>query len=472
MLHLEIILLIISISLTAICLVLGIVIALKIFKKKTVGIESSAEFDLVLNNLSDIYKLLEHQIGTQAKSSQDVILSAFNASNSSFIGVLNPYLENNKSSIEKINNTISNQLQEMRVEMKDNFALIRRDIGDTLREVRTEMKENISQMRADMGTNLSEVRQDNAKQLEAMRTTVDEKLTSTLDTRIKSAFQIVNDRLDAVQQGFGEMKMLSDKVGNLNKVFNNVKTRGGWGEVALESLLEQILSAEQYEKQFRINKAKEIVDFAIVMPGQAGEKVYLPIDCKFPTADYELLVDAVESDNNEESGRCRKALYDRIKTFAQSISNKYILPPHTTDFAIMYLPTEGLYAEIIRNGALVSDLQSKYKILVCGPTTITALLNSLQVGFTTLKIQKRSGEIVQLMNAFQKDFGNFTELISKVKEKAQGVVNSLEDVNKRNEIIKKKLAKAGDTKDLLPNDSDNAVLVQGEKVLIEVNDED
>lgn len=455
----------ITVILIALCLVVGTaglicVVALLIGRKKQSAIEGGASEDAVqqmldvqqdqiLSALQETIGLLKETIAMQTNGARDTVISSFNASNHAMIGMMQPYMDRFASQIETLSTMMQRQLEETRVEMKDATAMMRRDVTDNLRQVRE-----------DSARDLQKLREDNNKQLETMRATVDEKLSSTLDQRVKSAFEQVSARLDAVQQGFGEMRQLSNQVTNLNKVFTNVKTRGGWGEVALESLLEQILTPEQYKRQFKLNKRKgEMVDFAIVMPGQNDEELYLPIDAKFPLEDYERLVEASENGSVEQIRAARKALADAVKKQARSIAEKYVIPPVTTNFAVMYLPIEGLYAEVVKDGALCSDLQTNFRVTVCGPTTVTALLNSLQTGFTTLKIQKRSGEIVKLLNAFRKDFSTFTGLIDKVKGNAEKVVESLDQVNKRNEIIKKKLDKVGD---------DELELLQKEAGAIEV----
>ena len=281
--------------------------------------------------------------------------------------------------------------------------------------------------------------------------TVDEKLSETLDKRVQNAFKLVSDRLDSVQKGFGEMQQLTAKVGDLNRIFADVKKRGNWGEVALQSLFEQILSPEQYEVQFRVSpRSQEAVDFAVVLPGQTGESVYLPIDAKFPLEDYSHLVDASEEGDKVAVELARKRLLDRVKSEAKSIAAKYIKPPRTTNFAVMYVPSEGLYAEIMREGAFVGDLQAQCGVTVCGPSTVVALLNSLQVGFTTLKIQKQSGEMLKLMVKVKRDFGKFTELIHTVKVRAESVVKAVDDIDFRNQQIVRKLDKFEDIEPQLP----------------------
>lgn len=350
-----------------------------------------------------------------------------------------------KENADKTDEVVGKNLEAVKTEFKTGVADMRGDLGKRFTEIRQELAQQVDRMRGEMRERLSEVRADNEKQLEKMRATVDEKLSETLNTRIQAAFQQVSERLDSVQKGFGEMRELTSSVGNLNRIFSNVKTRGNWGEVSLQSLLEQILAPEQYKTQFYVTpRSREAVDFAIVMPGQAGEEVYLPIDAKFPLEDYYRLLDASDDGDKAAVELARKALRDRVKSEARSINEKYIKVPRTTNFAVLYVPNEGLYAEILRDGSFASDLQTQYRVTVCGPTTISALLNSLQVGFTTLRIQKKSGEIIKLMQAVRTDFSRFTGLIDKIKKQAQTVVNTVEDIDNRNRILTKKLDKLGD----------------------------
>lgn len=350
-----------------------------------------------------------------------------------------------KENADKTDEVVGKNLEAVKTEFKTGVADMRGDLGKQFTEIRQELAQQVDRMRGEMRDRLTEVRADNEKQLEKMRATVDEKLSETLNTRIQAAFQQVSERLDSVQKGFGEMRELTSSVGNLNRIFSNVKTRGNWGEVSLQSLLEQILAPEQYKTQFYVTpRSREAVDFAIVMPGQAGEEVYLPIDAKFPLEDYYRLLDASDDGDKAAVELARKALRDRVKSEARSINEKYIKVPRTTNFAVLYVPNEGLYAEILRDGSFASDLQTQYRVTVCGPTTISALLNSLQVGFTTLRIQKKSGEIIKLMQAVRTDFSRFTGLIDKIKKQAQTVVNTVEDIDNRNRILTKKLDKLGD----------------------------
>lgn len=310
-------------------------------------------------------------------------------------------------------------------------------------EVKEELKSNLTEIRTTVEGSLKNVRDDNEKQLAAMREVVEEKLTGTLNERLNATFNAINERLDAVNKGLGEMQSLNSGVTDLKKVLSNVKTRGIWGEVSLENLLDGILTREQYVTQQNVSNKKnaEAVDFAIILPGNKESRVYLPIDVKFPLEDYQRLVEA--SDQGDVAGMqaAAKELEKAIKTQAKSISEKYINPPYTTDFAVMYLPIEGLYAEVIRNPGLSEELQRRYKVTPAGPTTISAILNSLQLGFRTLAIQRSSREVFDLLAAFKKDFEKFVQNIEQAQRQVDSVGKTLGDATKRNEYILKKLSK-------------------------------
>ena len=286
---------------------------------------------------------------------------------------------------------------------------------------------------------LIKLQQDNEKKLEQMRQTVDEKLSVSLERRLSESFKLINERLQSVYEGLGEMKSLANGVGDLKKVLTNIKTRGTWGEIQLEHLLEQVLAPEQYSTQLDIRGNGERVDFAIVLPGKNDDNIFLPIDAKFPLEDYQRLVDASERGDTGEIESSLKALEKRIKDEAKKIREKYISVPKTTDFAVMYLPIEGLYAEVLRRNGLAESLQQDYKVVVAGPTTLTALLNSLQLGFRTLAIEKRSSEIWQLLGVFKQEFGKFVELLAKTQKKLAEASNTIENATKKSRTIERKL---------------------------------
>ena len=274
-----------------------------------------------------------------------------------------------------------------------------------------------------------------------MRSTVDEKLQGTLEKRLGESFKLVSDRLEQVHQGLGAMRQLASDVGGLQKVLANVKTRGGWGEVQLGNLLEQLLTADQFSRNVQTrDETAERVDFAIKLPGdENGAPVWLPIDSKFPTEDYQRLQAAQDKGDSDQIEGAMRGLETQLKKSAKDICAKYINPPRTTDFALMFLPTEGLYAEAIRRVGLVEQVQRDCRVVFAGPTTLAALLNSLQMGFRTLAIQKRSSEVWNLLAGVKTEFGKFGEALSSVKDKLDQAARKMEDVDVRSRAITKKL---------------------------------
>jgi DNA recombination protein RmuC len=287
---------------------------------------------------------------------------------------------------------------------------------------------------------LTNLTRENNRQLEDIRKNVNEKLQKTLDEKLTQSFQLVNDRLEQVYKGLGEMQTIAANVGDLKKILSNVKTRGILGEVQLSAILEQILSPEQYGKNVATKKgSSDRVEFAIKLPGDDNGVVYLPIDAKFPGDSYSKLVDAYEIGDQDIINEAAKVLATVIKKEAKDISEKYIDPPHTTDFGIMFLPFEGLYAEVVRRG-MVEELQRKYKITIAGPTTMAALLNSFQMGFNTLAIQKRSSEVWEILGAVKTEFGTFEMVLQKAQEKINQANNELDKlVGTRTRQIQRKL---------------------------------
>ncbi len=301
--------------------------------------------------------------------------------------------------------------------------------------------ERLDRVRDSVEGKLASIQADNSRQLEKMRETVDEKLKNTLEQRLGESFRHVSERLEQVQLGLGEMRALATGVGDLKKVLTNVRTRGTWGEVQLGALLEQILTREQYETNVATKSgSNDRVEFAVKFPGRdEGGPLWLPIDAKFPQEDYQRIVDASESANPVLLEESSKQLENRIRLEARSICDKYIDPPHTTDFAIMFLPTEGLYAEVLRRPGLTEELQRVFRILVTGPTTLSALLNSLQMGFRTLAIEKRSGEVWALLGAVKTEFGKFGDILDRTQKKLQEASNTIESAATRTRQIERKL---------------------------------
>jgi DNA recombination protein RmuC len=302
---------------------------------------------------------------------------------------------------------------------------------------------SIELLRNTVDGKLKQIQEDNAKQLEQMRATVDEKLQGTLEKRLGESFKQVSERLEQVHKGLGEMQTLAVGVGDLKRALTNVKTRGGWGEVQLQALLEQILTPEQYERNVKTKETSgEVVEFALKLPGRkedGQEVVWLPIDAKFPTEDYQRLIEAQERADPEAAEDAAKMLTLRIKGCAKDICDKYLNPPKTTDFGIMFLPTEGLYAEVARRTGLLETIQRECRVVIAGPTTLAALLNSLQMGFRTLAIQERSSEVWKLLGAVKTEFGRFGDLLDGVKKKLDQASNTMDDAAKRSRAIERKL---------------------------------
>jgi len=299
----------------------------------------------------------------------------------------------------------------------------------------------LAEVRNTLETKLKELQTDNAARLEEMRKTVDEKLHATLEKRLGESFKQVSDRLEAVHKGLGEMQTLAAGVGDLKRVLTNVKSRGTWGEVQLGALLEQTLTAEQYQKNVAtVPGSKDVVEFAIKLPGsEDGSPVWLPIDSKFPVEDYERLLAAQERADLAGVDEAAKAIDNRLKLEAKTMREKYISPPHTTDFAILFLPTEGLYAEALRRPGLADLLQREYRVSIAGPTTLSAILNSLQMGFRTLAIEQRSSEVWELLSAVKTEFGRFGDVLAKTKAQLQSVTNSIGQAETRTRQMARKL---------------------------------
>jgi DNA recombination protein RmuC len=324
---------------------------------------------------------------------------------------------------------------------RDEFSRMREESSGSAKSQREELTKSLEGVREIVDRRLKELQEDNSKQIDRMRATVDEKLQGTLEKRLGESFKLVSDRLEQVHQGLGAMRQLASDVGGLQKVLANVKMRGGWGEVQLGNLLEQVLTADQFARNVRTREESgENVDFAIRLPGdENGVPVWLPIDAKFPTEDYQRLLAAQEKGDVEMIEGALKGLETQLRKNAKDICSKYINPPRTTDFALMFLPTEGLFAEAIRRVGLVEQVQRDCRVVFAGPTTLAALLNSLQMGFRTLAIQKRSSEVWNLLAGVKTEFGKFGEALSAVKEKLDQAARKMEDVDVRSRALTKKL---------------------------------
>jgi DNA recombination protein RmuC len=300
-------------------------------------------------------------------------------------------------------------------------------------------------IRKSIDAQLGTIRNENNKKLEQIRTTVDEQLHISIEKRVGESFKQVSERLEQVYRGLGEMQHLANGVGDLKRVLTNVRTRGTWGEVRLGAILEQILTPDQYDTNVATKKnSRERVEFALRLPGQRKDPnrvLWLPIDAKFPQEDYQRLLDALERADKESADRHLKQLEMRIRAEAKAIQEKYVAPPRTTDFAVMFLPVEGLYAEVLRIPGLCDALQQEYRVVVAGPTTLSALLNSLQIGFRTLAIEKRSSEVWELLGALKTEFSRFGDALAKTKKKLQEAGNTIDQAEVRTRAISRKLSK-------------------------------
>lgn len=337
-----------------------------------------------------------------------------------------------KDGFEAQNNSLK-QMNESIVNMLKQFE-------NRLKTLETTNEQKLTDMRSTISTQLTEMRAGNDKRLDEIRTTVDEKLQKTLEDKMNQSFKLVSERLEEVYKGLGEMQTLASGVGDLKKVLSNVKTRGILGEIQLGAILEEILAPEQYDKNaVTIPGRNEPVEFAVKLPGEDGSFVYLPIDSKFPGDTYAQLQDAYESGSAEAVNAAVKALTTRIKQEAKDIRTKYVEPPYTTNFAIMFLPFEGLYAEVVNRG-LVEVLQREYNVNIAGPSTMAALLNSLQMGFKTLAIQKRSNEVWTILGAVKSEFDKFEEALTLAQKRIQAVDADLDKlVGTRSRAISRKL---------------------------------
>ncbi len=341
------------------------------------------------------------------------------------------------------------------------LALLQKTLSDTLTLQLSSLSESnarrMSEVRATLEAQLAQLQQTNIAKLDEMRATVDEKLQTTLHARLGESFKQVADRLEQVHKGLGEMQTLAAGVGDLKHLLTNVKTRGMFGEAQLAALLEQVFVPDQYAAQVATRPgSKNVVDFAIRLPGKSdsGEPLWLPIDAKFPNEDYERLLDAQQRADAVAAEGAAKALEVRIRLEAKSIAEKYIEPPYTTDFAILFLPTEGLYAEVLRRPGLMEALQREHRITLAGPTTLLAMLSSLQMGFRTLALEKRSSEVWQVLGAVKTEFGKFGDVLAKVKSQTETVLNTLSSAEVRSRAMGRVLRQV----EALPDEQAQALL--------------
>jgi len=381
------------------------------------------------------------------------------------------------NSFKNLSDTLQNSFKDTKDDLskslksfEDRFTSNIKEFNEVQRQKFDDLAHKLEKIRETVEINLQKIQDQNSKKLDEIRGTVDEKLQSTLEKRFNESFNVISNRLDQVHQGLGEMQKLAAGVGDLKKVLTNVKTRGNLGEIQLGNILEQIFSVEQYTKNSIVKPGSlERVEYTIKLPGRNADNtpLLLPIDSKFPNEDYQRLVEAYENLTNlsqKEIEDVNKQFEFSIKKNAKDIRDKYINPPITTDFAIMFVPTEGLYAEILRRTGLFEFLQREYRVTVVGPTNLVAFLSSLQMGFRTLAIEKRSSEVWQILGAVKTQFGDFGKILEKTKKKLQEVTNVIEDAGTKSRVIERKLR----TVQELP--SEESIMLIGKSVDLDLDE--
>ncbi|UUZ63912.1 DNA recombination protein RmuC [Polaromonas sp. P1-6] len=382
-----------------------------------------------------IERELRREISDSARSSRQELATTFASFQQTLVQQSAEAIRTQNTQIDAFGQQVTQQLTLLQKTLSDTLSTQLQSVGESNARRMGEVRETLEKQ-------LAQLQQTNSAKLDEMRKTVDEKLQNTLETRLGQSFKQVADRLEQVHKGLGEMQTLAQGVGDLKHLLTNVKTRGIFGEAQLSALLEQVFTVDQYAAQVVTRPGgKNPVDFAIKLPGRSdsGEPLWLPIDAKFPNEDYERLLDAQQRADGPGAEIAGKALEARIRLEAKSMSEKYIEPPYTTDFAILFLPTEGLYAEVLRRPGLMESLQRDHRITLAGPTTLLAMLNSLQMGFRTLALEKRSSEVWQVLGAVKTEFGKFGDVLAKVKSQTETVLNTLSSAEQRSRVMGKAL---------------------------------
>ncbi len=427
-------------------------------------------------------KLIRDELSESMKNFSDSLLKRFDE----IQRIIHELINSNNEKFDKMNQTFFNKINEFinnlnkiskdnREELNENFKYLEKklsssvnaltemqekkfnDFNLTLKDLSEKVDKNLENIRKVVEEKLTLIQEDNNRKLEKMRETVEEKLQSTLHKRIGESFKLVTTQLEAVQKGLGEMRNLATGVGDLKRVLTNVKSRGTWGEVQLHAILEQILTPDQYEANVKTNpSSSEHVEFAVKLPGKDKTltNIWLPIDSKFPQENYIKLIDAIDIGDIGSVQKYRKELERAVFKFSEDINKKYINPPYTTDFAIMFLPTEGLYAEVIRISGLMEKIQQNHRVIIAGPTTMSAILNSLRVGFKTLAIEKRSAEVWRILAAVKTEFKKFGDVLDRVKKQLNTATNTIEQTGVRTRAMERKLKEVEE----LPEEEANEIL--------------
>jgi DNA recombination protein RmuC len=416
----------------SVLLVIVVILMVFLLRKK----EVMADIDTPIKTLEEAFKnelkTNREEINTIAKENRKELNDSIQVLEKSLTETVDKKFNQQQEKQKQLN-------QESSTIIKEKFS----DFNQQQAQFNQQATDNIKHIEKTVGTQLTNIREESSKKLEQMRQTVDEKLQSTLERRLGESFKQVSERLEQVHIGLGEMKSVANDVGDLKKVLSNVKTRGTLGEYQLGAILEQMLSPEQYACNVATKKGSQAnVEFAVKLPGKSEGEVWIPIDAKYPREDYERLINAYELGDKIKIEEFQKKVLKSIELFAKEIASKYIDPPHTTDFAVMYLPDEGLYAEVLRHVSLFEKLQRQYKITVTGPTTLSAFLNSLQMGFKTLAIQKRSAEVWDVLTEVKTEFSTFSGVFEQVQKQLNTASGTLEKLRTtRSNVLERKLKK-------------------------------
>ncbi len=447
-----------------VALILGIIAFILLYQKLSAPDERleavarfSAELEAFERNLRDDIQRLRADLLAMETDTRRELVSSLNLQNENLDSQNRKNREESAVSLSQFSQQINTDAAKNRTELGTSLNNLSETLARKLQDLVNTQQQQFEALKIALEGRMEQIRANNETKLEEMRKTVDEKLHDTLEKRLGESFKLVSERLEQVHKGLGEMQSLASGVGDLKKVLTNVKNRGMMGEIQLGAILEQMLTPEQYERNFKPFKRRdEVVEFAIRLPGRDEDQdcVYLPIDAKFPIEDYHRLVEAWDAGDPAAVESARKGLRARIQGCARDIRDKYINPPLTTDFALLFLPVEGLYAEVLRDPALFDQLRRQYQVVVVGPTTVSAILSSLQMGFRTLAIEKRTGEVWKILSAVKNEFGKFGLVLEKTQKKLQEASNTIETASHRSRQIQRKLNKVQS----LPVDETSGIL--------------
>ena len=447
-----------------VALILGIIAFILLYQKLSAPDERleavarfSAELEAFERNLRDDIQRLRADLLAMETDTRRELVSSLNLQNENLDSQNRKNREESAVSLSQFSQQINTDAAKNRTELGTSLNNLSETLARKLQDLVNTQQQQFEALKTALEGRMEQIRANNETKLEEMRKTVDEKLHDTLEKRLGESFKLVSERLELVHKGLGEMQSLASGVGDLKKVLTNVKNRGMMGEIQLGAILEQMLTPEQYERNFKPFKRRdEVVEFAIRLPGRDEDQdcVYLPIDAKFPIEDYHRLVEAWDAGDPAAVESARKGLRARIQGCARDIRDKYVNPPLTTDFALLFLPVEGLYAEVLRDPALFDQLRRQYQVVVVGPTTVSAILSSLQMGFRTLAIEKRTGEVWKILSAVKNEFGKFGLVLEKTQKKLQEASNTIETASHRSRQIQRKLNKVQS----LPVDETSGIL--------------